>query len=124
LGDYGKYGKFSGQGHGKLLQAETKIPTPRTRATLNEPEPVAFFPARRCSPADLFDPSDSAAFQPNLYTVGMSWGFGQDVFDNPLGEPAGALILFQNDEDPETGLYITASRPAHGCSFFVFFEYR
>jgi hypothetical protein len=41
----------------------------------------------------LFDSADSTTFQADFNTMGMGWGFSQDIFDNPFCEFPGSLIL-------------------------------
>lgn len=41
--------------------------------------------------------ADLAVLQPNLYTTGMIGGRGEDIFDDAIGEPAAALVFFEDD---------------------------
>src|SRR5574341_115163 len=64
---------------------------------------------------DLFHASDLTAHQTDLDAVRMRRRSGQDVFDGALGQPAGGLILLQNDQHGHAGLDVGA-----GCAIHVF----
>jgi hypothetical protein len=70
------------------------------------------------SPYNLFDPSHSSTFQANFNAVGMGWGFGQDIFDNPFCEFSRSLILLEDDEYPKADLNFTPIHTVHDCFLF------
>ena len=47
---------------------------------------------------DLFDTPHLPTFQADLDSMRMMWRFGEDLFDDALGQFASALILLQDDE--------------------------
>lgn len=57
---------------------------------------------------DVVNSADLTIYQADFDAVGMGGGIGQDVFDDALREFAGALILFEDDGDRDTGFNILA----------------
>ena len=62
---------------------------------------------------DFFDASHLSAFQTHLDAVRMLRRFGKDLFDDTLGQLAGALVLFQDDEHGHARFNISAGLAIH-----------
>jgi hypothetical protein len=62
---------------------------------------------------DLFHASHLPILQTDFDAMRVMRGFGKDIFDNASGQFAGALILFQDDQDSHAWLYLGAGLP--GC---------
>jgi hypothetical protein len=68
---------------------------------------------------DCLDPADLSIGQPNLDTMGMIGGFGQDILDNTAGQFTAALVPFQYDFNFCSGFYIPPDPSIHQlCSFY------
>jgi hypothetical protein len=62
---------------------------------------------------DLFNPAHLSVSQADLYSVGMIGRFGKEIFDNPSGQIAGALVFFQHDVDFEARFDVYACAAIH-----------
>lgn len=45
--------------------------------------------------------------------MGVGCGFCQDIFNDSFSQPAGSLILFEGDENPQTSLDIASIYAIH-----------
>jgi hypothetical protein len=87
-----------------------------------EARKVAWIKKSQLDAIHFFDSSDHTIFQANFNTMGMYWGFCQDIFYNSFGEFSGSLILFENDGNLKADLNIAPIHAIHNCSFFDFFK--
>ena len=62
---------------------------------------------------NLFNSPNRPAFQADFDAMRVAWRSAQDILHNSPGEPPGALILFQDDEDPKTGFDIVSVIAIH-----------
>jgi len=68
---------------------------------------------------DFFHPPYGPALQPYLDAVRMCRRVGEDVFDNALGEFAGALILLKYDGYALAWFDVAAFLSVHGRYFTI-----
>lgn len=71
--------------------------------------------ARRSLGQNLLYSPDLAVIQPHFDPAGMESGRGQYIFDHTDGPFACALIFFQNNLNPHSGMNIASLLPTHHC---------
>jgi hypothetical protein len=64
---------------------------------------------------NLLHSPDLPVIQPHFDSAGMEKGRGQNIFDHTNGPLAGALIFFQDDLNPRSGMDIASSLAIHPC---------
>ena len=76
---------------------------------------AAYLRGRRCSCAinDLLHSADGAGFKADLDAVWMMGGTGQNIFHDSARSLSSALILFLDDVDLKSGLYVFSVLTIH-----------